>query len=127
MKNDKAENAIFATRESVIRYVKEKYGTDPEYLWRKFPECFALRRESSKKWYAVVMDVSREKLGLAGNGKAYVMDVKCSYESKEVFCNFDGILPAYHMNKEKWLTIVLDGTVDMKLASDLIDESYDLV
>ena len=35
-----------------------------------------------------------------------------------------GYLPAYHMNKDSWITIVLDGTVPMKEICDLIDQSY---
>ncbi|MBH9988732.1 MmcQ/YjbR family DNA-binding protein [Bartonella sp. W8098] len=35
-----------------------------------------------------------------------------------------GYLPAYHMNKDSWISIVLDGTVSMKEICDLIDQSY---
>ena len=38
----------------------------------------------------------------------------------------DGILPAYHMNKEHWITILLDGTVTIQKICDLIALSYDL-
>ena len=37
-----------------------------------------------------------------------------------------GILPAYHMNKEHWITILLDGTVEKQKILDLIDISYEL-
>ena len=37
-----------------------------------------------------------------------------------------GILPAYHMNKEHWITLLLDGTVEKKKICDLIDISYEL-
>ena len=38
----------------------------------------------------------------------------------------EGILPAYHMNKEHWITILLDGTVPKQKICDLIDISFDL-
>ena len=38
----------------------------------------------------------------------------------------NGILPAYHMNKEHWITILLDGTVPEQKICDLIDISFDL-
>lgn len=36
------------------------------------------------------------------------------------------ILPAYHMNKENWITILLDGTVSKGKICELIDISYEL-
>ena len=38
----------------------------------------------------------------------------------------EGFFPAYHMNKEKWITIFLDGTVPKNEICDLLDLSYDL-
>lgn len=38
----------------------------------------------------------------------------------------NGILPAYHMNKEHWITILLDGTVSKEKICELIDISYEL-
>ena len=39
----------------------------------------------------------------------------------------ESIQPGYHMNKEHWNTIVLDGSLPEQLIRQLIDESYDLV
>lgn len=39
----------------------------------------------------------------------------------------DSILPGYHMNKQHWNTLILDGRLDPKLIFELIDHSYDLV
>lgn len=38
-----------------------------------------------------------------------------------------GIVPGYHMNKQHWNTVLMDGSVSDKLAYELIDHSYDLV
>lgn len=37
------------------------------------------------------------------------------------------ILPGYHMNKQHWNTLVLDGRLDPKLVFELTDHSYRLV
>lgn len=39
----------------------------------------------------------------------------------------ENILPGYHMNKQHWNTLVLDGRLDPKLVFELIDHSYELV
>lgn len=37
------------------------------------------------------------------------------------------VLPGYHMNKKHWNTIVVDGSVPVKLIQSWIDHSYELV
>lgn len=40
---------------------------------------------------------------------------------------FEAVLPAYHLNKEHWSSIILNGTVPEGDVCRMIDESYDLV
>lgn len=40
---------------------------------------------------------------------------------------FNAIIPGYHMNKEHWNTIILDGTLEDDLVKRLISESYEIV
>ena len=40
--------------------------------------------------------------------------------------NYDYIMPAYHMNKEHWNTIIIDEKVDGELVKELIEQSYEL-
>lgn len=39
----------------------------------------------------------------------------------------EGILPAYHMNKNHWITVLLDGSVSLEDLKLYIDKSYQLV
>lgn len=56
-------------------------------------------------------------------------NLKCDPErALQLREDFDGsILPGYHMNKQHWNTMVLDGRLDPKLVFELIDHSYNLV
>lgn len=40
---------------------------------------------------------------------------------------YDAILPGYHMNKQHWNTVIVDGRVPSALLLKLIDDSYDLI
>ena len=40
---------------------------------------------------------------------------------------FEAITPGYHMNKEHWNTIILDGSMDIGLVKKLMADSYSLV
>lgn len=38
----------------------------------------------------------------------------------------DGVYRAYHMNKQQWLSIRLDGSVPLTKIIDLLDMSFDM-
>lgn len=111
-------------RSELFEWVKETYGTAPDYPWNDWNAV--LRHAESKKWYAVILEVSVQKLGLAGNQIIDILNVKSdplligSLRSKQ------GYFPAYHMNKEKWVSIALDGSVPDDEIKNLLDMSYKL-
>ena len=113
-------------RKEIFEYVKKQYGTIPEYLWSSSPDSAVLRHKNGK-WYAVIMNVEKTKLGLDGEGKIEIMDVKCDPEMTSMIIQTDGFLPGYHMNKQHWITIFLDGRVERAMILDFLDMSYNLI
>ena len=113
-------------RDGILKYVEEKYGTRPEHLWRKTPNNAILRHADNRKWYCALLTVSRNRLGLKGEGQVEIIDVKCTPELSGILRQTPGYLPGYHMNKEHWLTIILDGSVPENEIFALIDQSFDL-
>ncbi len=113
-------------RHEVLALAQERYGSEGEYLFAKYPG-FAVLRHPNKKWYGIIMDLHRSKLGLSGEGMVDVLDVKCDPRMLGSLLLQPGILPGYHMNKGSWVTILLDGTVDMAQIEILLDISYDMV
>lgn len=113
-------------REDIYEFAAEQYGTEPEYLWMKFPDYAVLRHAENRKWYAIIMDVQRKKLGLSGDGFVDIMDIKCDPATAWSLLSEKGILPAYHMNKRNWITVLLDGTVEKDLLFSLLEMSFDI-
>lgn len=113
-------------REEIFEYVKKQYGTIPEYLWSSSPDSAVLRHHNGK-WYAVIMNVERSKLGLDGDDIVEIIDVKCDPEMTGMIIQTYGFLPGYHMNKQHWITILLDGIVGESKILDFLDMSYDLI
>ena len=113
-------------RKEIFEYVKKQYGTIPEYLWSSSPDSAVLRHQNGK-WYAVIMNVEKSKLGLNGDGAVEIIDVKCDPEMTGMIIQTYGFLPGYHMNKQHWITILLDGTVGESKILDFLDMSYDLI
>lgn len=113
-------------REAIFEYVKKQYGTVPEYLWKTSPESAVLRHKNGK-WYAVLMQVKKQKLGLEEDGLVDIINVKCEPHMIGLLTQTCGFLPGYHMNKQYWITILLDGTVSEAKILDFLDRSYDLI
>lgn len=118
------DNHIFKSDYSykIIDYVKEKYGDNIEYLWEKFPDNGIVRRKDNKKWYLVILTVKKCKLGFNSDENIEVINLKADNVNELI--QQPNIYPAYHMNKKYWITIILDGSVDIKEIYKFIDKSY---
>ena len=122
------ENDVFKFEYSklVIKYAKEKYGDDVEYLWEKFPDNAVCRRKDNKKWYFAILTVGKDKLGFESTDKVEVIDLRASMEEIEKLVDNKKYFAGYHMNKKHWLTIILDGSVHIDEIYERIDKSYNL-
>ena len=112
------------TRDELIRYVADRFSTDPEFPWDD--ENFIFRHAGTRKWFAVAMRVPYVRLGIEREGAADVVDVKCGPLLMDSYRVQPGILPGYHMNKDHWVTILLDGSAEEPLIRELFEISYDL-
>jgi len=113
-------------REAVLAYAREEYGAEPENLWRKFPHYAVLRHKNEGKWFGLIMNVRRERLGLTGEGEIDVLNIKAGADLSRHMRGEPGIFPAYHMNKDQWLSLALDGSVPAATIFSLLDKSYAL-
>ena len=95
-------------RERLTQYMQDTYGTQAEYLWADTPDCAVFRHPSRKKWYAIIMTVRSDRLGLPGEELVDVMNVKCGAIMTGSLLSQRGFLPAYHMNKNYWISILLN-------------------
>ena len=114
-------------REDLFRHCSEVYGTKPEYLWESAPTYAVLRNEKSGKWYGIVMDIPKNRLGLKGEDPVDILNVKSDPILIGSLLAEDGFFPAYHMHKGNWITVLLDDTVEEEQIKYLLDISYDLV
>ena len=85
------------------------------------------RHVVNQKWFALVMNISKSKLGLLESSNIDVVNFKCAPEIIESLAGEEpGIYRAYHMNKMHWLTVALDGSCDSDVIKWLLEISYDL-
>ncbi len=111
-------------RQHIFQYVKRHYDTEPDYPWDD--ENAVLRHKKNNKWYGVILRVPYEKLNLPDDGAVDVINVKCDPMLIGSLRMREGFHPAYHMNKDKWISIRLDGSVSADEIERLIDVSFEL-
>ena len=109
-------------RQEVFEWAKQQYGTEPDYPWKDWNAV--LRHKDNNKWYGLIMEVGRDKLGMTGDGEVDVLNVKCEPILIGSLRMQEGFFPAYHMNKDSWISILLEGPVADEEIKNLLDLSY---
>lgn len=115
-----------ALREDILNYVASQYDTKPEYPWFDLPE-HAVLRHSNGKWYGIIMNIPRNRLGLDSTENIDILVCKCNPMMHDFLLTETGFYPAYHMNKTHWITALLDGSVDKSLVCHILDLSFQLI
>lgn len=108
----------------ILAQVQEKYGNQLEYLWEKSPDSAVLRHEGNKKWYAVLMRISWDKLEKGREGLVEAVNLK--HDQVVDLLSKKGIYPAFHMNKRYWISVALDDTLSDEEVLELIEKSWNL-
>ncbi len=110
----------------VIKYVKEKYNDDLEYLWNKFPENAVWRNKINNKWYGALLVISERKLKIESDEIVNIIDLRYQKDKIKDIIDNEKIFEGYHMNKDNWITIRLDGSIKTEKIFELIDNSYNI-
>lgn len=105
--------------------VSNQFGIDPENPWPENPGHRVFRHSRNNKWFALLMDVPKAKLGLSGEGSIDVVNLKCDPDLIQILRQQEGFFPACHMNKSHWISVALDRVDDGTIA-DLLAQSYAL-
>lgn len=112
------------TKKDLLKYCLDTYGTVPDYPFEEDFETAVLRHTDNKKWYALVMRVSRRKFGLDSDEVAEVVNLKLPTEMFGSFGPSDGVYPAYHMNKLHWISVIL-ADAPRDVVSFLVNVSFE--
>ena len=95
------------TKQEFFSYCLNTYSTSPDYPFDEDFETAVLRHADNRKWYALVMRVSRRKFGIDNDAVIDVVNLKRPTEMFGSFGASDGVYPAYHMNKLHWISVLL--------------------
>lgn len=111
-------------RKELESYIVDKYSIEPEYPWAKMPTFAVFRHSNNKKWFAVIMTITKDKLGFDSTESIDIVNLKCDPLMNVTIEK--GVFPAYHMSKTHWISVALDGTVEKEKIEWFLDLSFEL-
>lgn len=104
------------TRQEVIEYCKKYPDVIEDYPFHD-ANWALMRHTENKKTFAAVYERF---------DKVWI-NIKCDTEWRDFWRRaYASVVPAYHMNKEHWNSIILDGTIPNKDIEQMISESFEL-
>lgn len=107
-------------KQEVIDYCLSLNNTYEDYPFSKSGDVFSvvMKHKSTNKWFALIMKVNND----------IYLNIKTDPNYSDLLrSTYDYIIPAYHMNKEHWNTIIINkNDVDKNLVKELIEQSYEL-
>lgn len=113
-------------RKRLDSYINKTYEAKAEYLCLSQPTFAVYRHSNNNKWFAVIMKIPKSKLGFASEESVTVINLKCDPLLIGSLVCEKGIFKGYHMNKNHWITVLLDSSVDDDKIKWLIKISFDL-
>ncbi|MBR2274098.1 MAG: MmcQ/YjbR family DNA-binding protein [Alphaproteobacteria bacterium] len=108
----------------LVQRIFMKYQDKPNFPWKKYQGYGVLKNPANGKWYALIANINKNKLGDKKNGEVEIINIKLHKDKIKHLLAKNGFYPAYHMNKTSWITIVLDESIQDDLICDLIEESH---
>lgn len=79
----------------------------------KDPKSAVLRHPDTGKWFAIVMPAPKSYLRTGTEDYEDVATMKCEPFLIDSLVNNKGYYRAYHMNKQQWMGVGLDGSVPL--------------
>lgn len=104
------------TRKEAIAFCKQfnnVYEDEPFHD----PNWTVIRHKDNRKVFAWIFE----------KDEFVWINVKCDPEWRDFWRNaYEAVLPGWHLNKEHWNSIVLDGSIPEAEIKRMIEESFDL-
>ena len=114
------------TRQELIYYIFDTYSVEPDYPFPRDDVSCVFRHIDNRKWFGIAMAIPYRTLGISRKGNVDILNIKCSPVIIGSLRGKPGFRPAYHMNKDKWITVLLDGSAGQKDIAALLDMSYSM-
>ena len=112
------------TRQELTDYIFDAFSVEPDYPFSRDDVTCVFRHTDNRKWFGIMMKIPYRTLGMNRDGETDIVNIKCDPVLMGTLRGKAGFRPAYHMNKDKWITILLDGSAGQEEITALVDMSF---
>ena len=114
------------TRQELINYIFDEYSVEPDFPFRMDDVTCVFRHIDNRKWFGIAMVIPYRTIGINKAGNVDILNVKCDPVMMGSLRGKPGFCPAYHMNKDKWITILLNESADEADIKALLAMSFSM-
>ena len=114
------------TVQELKEHIFDTYSVEPDHPFKMDDVSCVFRHTDNRKWFALTMNIPYRTLGIQRDGNVDILNIKCDPILIGSLRGRPGFRTAYHMNKDKWITILLDGSAAQEDIIPLLTMSYDL-
>ena len=122
----KGKRSAVTQKTRLLQAAMDAYGIEGDHPFSGDTVTTVLRHSISRKWFALIMHIPRDRLEPDGSDSVDVVNLKNSPLMMGSLTQEAGIYPAYHMSHSSWISVVLDDTVSDDTLLSLLDMSYQL-
>ena len=109
----------------ISKLIENEYNIKPKFIMKKFPN-YGIFKNDNNKWFAIIMNINRNKLDNLFED-IEIINIKIKEIELNNLLKIKGIYKAYHMNKNNWISIILNDNLSDDFIFKLVKESYNIV
>lgn len=107
------------------KHILSHFDAETEHPFDKDKSVTVFRRADNKKWFAATKNIGCRFVNVEREGRVDILNVWLDPYVVTSLRTREGFRPAWHMNQNRWVTILLDGSVSDEDVLSLLDEAYD--
>lgn len=111
-------------RKGLEQLIFDTYSVEPDYPWMDTPESAVFRHAGKPQVVCAGHHRAQKQAGAARQQPVDIVNLKCDPILIGFLRAEPGFYPAYHMNKENWITAALDGSAPEDKLRLVLDMSY---
>ena len=105
------------TKDNYLEWCKSIAGASQDKPFKNDFDTVVLRHTANRKWFGIVMCVKGR----------WLVDLKTDPMEGDVYKSaYEGVTPAYHMNKRHWITVYFESDVPDELLCGMTLASFGL-
>lgn len=112
----------------IAELIFKKYAVRPDFPWDEKPykTSGVFRHTDNKKWFALIMNVSFNKVDKSSklDEMVDVINLKVDSEEMDSLIKNKCVFPAYHMSHKTWISIILNDSLEDAKVMKFIERSF---